>query len=70
MKKAGELYSLTIPEGLWKEISIDIISPLPKSSEKDMIVVIVDRFTKIIQLKVTTTNVSLEEITKIYQNEI
>ena len=32
--------------------------------------VIVDRFIKMIQLKITTTNVSLEEITKTYRNEI
>ena len=31
---------------------------------------IVDRFTKMIRLKVTTTNVSLEKIAKIYQDEI
>ena len=70
MKKAGELHPLNIPEGLWKEISIDIIGPLPKSNEKNMIVVIVDWFTKMIQLKATITNMSLEEIAKIYQDEI
>ena len=32
--------------------------------------VIVDRFTKIIRLKATTTNVSLEGIAKIYRNDI
>jgi len=36
----------------------------------DTIVVIVDRFTKIIQLKATTTNISSEEIAKIYRNDI
>jgi len=36
----------------------------------DAIVVIVDRFTKMIRLKVTTTNISLEDIAKIYQDEI
>ena len=70
MKKVGELHPLTILEGPWKEISIDIIGPLPKSNEKNMIVVIVDRFTKMIQLKATTTNMSLEKIAKIYQDEI
>ena len=48
MKKAGELHPLKIPEGPWKEISIDIISPLLKSNKKNMIAVIVDRFTKMI----------------------
>ena len=42
MKKARELHLLKIPEGPWKEISIDVIGPLPKSNEKDVIVVIVD----------------------------
>jgi len=36
----------------------------------DAIVVIVDRFTKIIRLKATTMNVLLEGITKIYRDKI
>ena len=42
IKKVGELHLLKILEGPWKEISIDIISPLPKSDEKNIIVVIID----------------------------
>jgi len=42
MKKAGELHLLEIPQGLWQEISIDIIRPLTRSNNKDTIVVIVD----------------------------
>jgi len=69
-KKAGELHPLEIPEGPWQEISIDIMGPLPKSNEMDAIVVIVDQFTKMIRLKVTTMNVSSEGITKIYRDKI
>jgi len=47
-RKAGELHSLEIPQGLWQEISIDIIGPLPKLNGMDTIVVIVDHFTKMI----------------------
>ena len=36
----------------------------------DAIVVIMDRFTKMIHLKATTTNISSEEIAKIYQDNI
>ena len=36
----------------------------------DAIVVIVDRFMKMIRLKATTTNISLEGIVKIYRDEI
>jgi len=36
----------------------------------DAIVVIVDQFTKIIQLKMTTTSILLEGIAKIYRDNI
>jgi len=65
-----ELHPLEIPQGPWQKISIDIIGPLPKSNGKDTIVVIVDRFTKIVRLKITIMNVSLKEIVKIYRDEI
>jgi len=48
MKKAGELHPLKTPEGPWKEISINVIGPSPKSNGKNAIVVIVDQFTKMI----------------------
>ena len=66
IKRAGELYLLNIPQGLWQEISIDIIGPLLKSNGIDAIVVIVDRFTKMIHLKATTMNISSKGIAKIY----
>jgi len=69
-KKLGELYPLEIPQGPWQEISINIIGPLPRSNGMDVIVVIVDQFTKMIQLKATTTSISSEEIAKIYRDDI
>jgi len=69
-KKVGELHPLEIPQGPWQEISIDIIGPLPKSNGMDAIVVIVDKFTKMIHLKATITNISSEEIAKIYRDDI
>ena len=65
-KKAGELHPLEIPQGPWQEISIDTIGSLPKSNGMDAIVVIVNQFTKMICLKVTTMNISSEGIAKIY----
>jgi len=56
-KKARELHLLEIPEEPWQKISINIIGPLPQSKGKNAIVVIVDQFTKIIQLKAITTTV-------------
>ena len=69
-KKAGELHPLEISQGPWQEISIDIIRPLLKSNGMNTIVVIIDQFTKMICLKATTTNISLEGIAKIYRDNI
>ena len=69
-KKAGELHLLEIPQGPWKEISIDIIGPLPRLNRIDAIVVIIDQFMKMIRLKVTTTSISSEGIVKIYKDNI
>jgi len=69
-QKLGELHPLEIPQGPWQEISIDIIELLPRSNGMDTIIVIVDRFMKIIQLKVMTMNISSEGIAKIYRNEV
>jgi len=69
-KKSGELHSLKILQRPWQEISINIIEPLPRSNVMDAIVVIVDQFTKMIQLKTTTMKISAESIAKIYRDEI
>jgi len=61
---------LKIPQGLWQEINIDIIGPLPKLNRIDAIVVIIDQFTKMIHLRATTTNISSEGIAKIYRDDI
>jgi len=47
-----------------------MIGPLPSSNTMNAILVIVDRFTKMIRLKATTTNISSEGIAKIYRDEI
>ena len=70
MKKAEELHLLKMLEGLWQDISINVIGTLPKSNEKDAIIVIVDQFTKMVRLKAITTNVLLKEIAKIYHDKI
>ena len=61
---------MKIPRGPWQEISIDIIEPLPKLNRMDAIVVIINQFTKIIHLRATKMNISLERITKIYRDNI
>jgi len=70
MRKAAPLHPLFTPKTLWEEISIDVIGPLPRSEDKDAILVIVDRFSKMIRLVVTKTSISLSEVARIYQDDI
>jgi len=70
MKKAVPLHPLPIPKTPWEEISIDIIGPLPRSEDKDAILVVMDRFSKMIKLIATTTSISSSEVARIYRDDI
>jgi len=70
MKKPVSLHPLPTPKTSWKEISIDIIGPLPRSEDKDAILVVVDQFSKMIRLMVTTISISSSEVARIYRNDI
>ena len=66
MKKAAPLHPLPTPKTPWEEINIDVIGPLPKSEDKDAILVVVDWFSKMIRLMATMTLISSNEVVKIY----
>ena len=51
-------------------ISIDIIGPVPESEGKDAILVIVDRFSKMIHLFPISVNITSLGIAKIFRDEI
>jgi len=70
MKKATPLHPLSTPKTPWEEISIDIIGPLPRSEDKDAILVVVDRLSKMIRLIPTTTSISSSEVARIYRDDI
>jgi hypothetical protein len=46
VKSSGTLQPLPIPPAIWKDISMDFITSLPKSGNKSVIMVVVDRFSK------------------------
>lgn len=69
--KLGLLYPLPIPNQKWEQVSIDLITQLPKTRNgNDCIIVIVDKLTKMSHFIPTTTNVSATEVAKIFMNEI
>jgi len=70
MKKVASLYPLPTPKTPWEEISIDVIGPLPKSEDKDAILVVVNRFSKMIRLMTIMTSISSSEVARIYWNDI
>jgi hypothetical protein len=44
----GPIHPLPMAEAPWTDITIDMIGPLPLSEGKDVILLIVDRFSKMI----------------------
>jgi hypothetical protein len=46
IKSLGTLHSLSIPPAIWWDISMDFIVGLPKSNNKLVIIVVVDRLSK------------------------
>jgi len=70
IKKAISLHPLPTPKTPWEEISIDIIGPLPRSEDKDAILVVVDQFSKMIRSMTTTISISSNEVARIYRDDI
>ena len=57
-----------VPEGPWQLIGVDLIGPLPTSQGKDMILNIVDHYTKQIHLLLRSTQRSIQEMeTHLYE---
>ena len=60
----------TIPEAPWEVISVDIIGPVLELDGKDAILVIVDRFSKMIRLFPISVNITSLGVAKIFRDEI
>ena len=60
----------TVPNAPWKIILIDLIDPLPESKGKNAIMVVVDQFSKMIQLFPVSTEITSQGIVKIFRDEI
>ena len=71
MCPAGKLQPLPVPHWKWEGIGMDFVAGLPMTKDhKDMILVIVDRFTKSAHFIAVYQKDTGEKLAKIYVNEI
>jgi hypothetical protein len=69
--KIGLLQPLPIPDRPWQQVSMDLITQLPRSrSGHDAIVVFVDKLTKMVHYIPTTTKVTAPQLAKIVLREV
>ena len=70
----GELSSLPVAVRPWKELSMDFITGLPPSKYRgfvyDSILVIVDRFTKMVRYLPTNTTINAAELADLFHTEV
>ena len=59
---AGKLRPSQIPERLWQYISVDFITKLPVSKGYDSILVVCDRFSKMLHFVATTEKIIAERL--------
>ena len=63
----GELYPLSIPQRPWQSIGMDYLGPVPMSkSGNDMVLIAVDRLTKMAHFIPTTTKVTIKETAELF----
>ena len=60
----------TVPDAPWEIILMDLIGPLSESKGKNAIMVVVDHFSKMIQLFPVSTEIMSQGIVKIFRDEI
>ena len=68
---AGLLQSLPIPDRRWQQITMDLITQLPKTERGyDAVVVFVDKLSKMIHIAPTHTTVSAPDLARIMMHEV
>jgi hypothetical protein len=67
----GLMKPLPIPDRPWQQVSMDLITALPRSKlGNDAIVVFVDKLTKMVHYVATTTNVTAPQLALIFMREV
>src|SRR6201985_349816 len=69
-KPVRKLIPNQIPTDVWQTISVDLITGLPESRGYNAIMVVVDRFSKMVHILPTTNKVTSEGIARLYRDHI
>jgi transposase InsO family protein len=64
------LQSIPIPDGPWAIIAMDFVSDLPKSGGKDVLMVIIDKFTKYCHLITLSHPFKVVEIAQVFLDQV
>ena len=67
---AGKLKLSEIPKKLWTHLMVDFITKLPVVAEKDVILVICDRLSKMTHFVATTEGTLAEGLARLFQNNV
>jgi hypothetical protein len=70
VKSSGTLQPLPIPIAIWKDISMDFITVLPKSSNKSIIMVVVDRLSKYAHLCALQHTFTASTVAQIFMDQV
>jgi len=67
---AEKLRPNTVLEKLWQHISVNFIIKLPVSRSHNMILIVYDRFSKMLYFIVMTEKVMVKELTRLFKNNV
>jgi hypothetical protein len=70
VKSSGTLQLLLIPPTIWKDISMDFITDLPKSGNKSVIMVVVDRLSKYAHLWALQHPFTASTVAQIFMDQV
>ena len=70
-KKAGKLMPLPVPEGIWEDITMDFVGPLPETVRgKDFILVVVDRLSKMSHFLPCKTDIDATGVAELFVDRV
>jgi len=69
-KPAGKLKLSEVPKKPWSHLTVDFIMKLPVVAEKDAVLVVCDRLSKMTHFVATTEGMSAERLVRLFQDNV